>query len=158
MTLQIVEVRSTVRDLRAGTATSPPDLIDTRLVRSWVRMHQRVWQYPSWACGGLTAAPTLWGGVDANRELQVQLVIARQGVPSNSVYTSRILKDCEQEAAWATHGPQLEDGVLYLFAPKVVASLPALAALTAASPCTTLSWVTACSTSWSTTAKTGALN
>jgi hypothetical protein len=153
MTLQIVDVRSTVRDLRTGTATPPADLIDTRLVRSWVRMHQRVWQYPSWACGGLTAAPTVWGGADANRELQVQLVIARQGVPSNSVYTSRILKDCEQEAAWATHGPRLEDGVLYLFAPKAVATLPALAALTSASPCTTLNWVVACSTSWSTSPK-----
>jgi hypothetical protein len=91
----------------------------------------------------------VWGGVTTNRELQLELLVARHGVPSNSIYTSRILKDCNKERAWIRNTPQLEEGVLYLLAPKTVAASPALGALTATGSCITLNWVVACSRLWS---------
>lgn len=147
--LQLVESTPMVTRVRAATATTPDALLDSTLLTSWITTHQRVWQYPSWACGGLTGVSAMWGGIATNRELQLELLVAQLGVPSNSIYTSRILKDCKQEAAWTARTPRLEPGVLYLLAPGAVATTPTLRRLVAAAPCTTLSWVTACSASWS---------
>jgi Family of unknown function (DUF6311) len=149
ITLQLVEAAPLVTGLRAATSTILPTLLDATQLSTWVGAHQRVWQYPSWACGGLTGEPAVWGGVATNRELQLELLIARHGVPSNSIYTSRILKDCNKERAWIRNTPQLEEGVLYLLAPKTVAASPALGALTATGSCITLNWVVACSRLWS---------
>jgi hypothetical protein len=82
--------------------------------------------------------------VDSNRELQLQLLGAYEGRPTNSVYTSRTLKDCVQELEWGAH-PRFEDGVLYLLSWKKVVE-PPLAALVASGPCTGLSWGVVCST------------
>jgi hypothetical protein len=147
--LQLAEAAPLVRRVHAATATTPDALLDSALLTSWITGHQRVWQYPSWACGGLAGVPAMWGGIATNRELQLELLVAQLNVPSNSIYTSRILKDCKQEAAWAARTPRLEPGVLYLLAPGAVAASPALGRLVASAPCTTLGWVTACSTSWS---------
>jgi len=53
---------------------------------------------------------------------------ARAGLPTNSVYTSRMLKHCPTEFEWVQN-PQLEDGVLYLLSPETVATSPTLTAL-----------------------------
>jgi hypothetical protein len=142
--LQAVELRPTLRDLRSGTAIPVADVIDAGRMSGWIRSHDRVWQYPSWACGSLMGTQPVWGGPEANRELQVELLTARLGVPSNSVYTSRVMKDCGAEAAWGGD-PGFEKGVLYLLAPATVKASPALSALVAKSSCRDLSWVIVCS-------------
>ena len=127
------------------TTQAYDDLIDTpRVVELARRSTIALWQYPSWACGGLGGAKRSWGNRESNRELQVQLAAARAGVPTNSVYTSRVLKNCPTEFTWVTN-PQLEDGVLYLLAPDAVQASPALTALARSNACVTLDWGVVCS-------------
>jgi uncharacterized protein DUF6311 len=145
--LQLNEGWAGVRWIRHVTTQSYEELIDTRRVSSWLTEHDRLFQYPSWACGGLEGAKRSWGNPVANRELQVQLAAARAGVPTNSVYTSRLLKDCPAEYGWLAN-PQLEDGVLYLFALDAVQAHPALASLARSNACVTLEWGVACSRTW----------
>jgi hypothetical protein len=130
-----------------GTTQMYEEMIDTPRVSGWLAEHNRLWQYPSWACGGLAGPTRVWATRESNRELQVQLAAARSGVPTNSVYTSRVLKDCPAEAAWLAN-PQLEDGVLYLLAPHAVQANPALAALARSNACVTLEWGVVCSRKW----------
>ena len=132
---------------RVLTTQSYEDLIDTARVDGWLRQHQRLFQYPSWACGGLGGSKRSWGNRESNRELQVQLAAARAGVPTNSVYTSRMLKHCPTEFQWVQN-PQLEDGVLYLLSPETVASAPTLIALARSNACLTLDWGIVCSRKW----------
>src|SRR5262249_32214343 len=123
--LQVSEAQVIVKDLRRVTADSPPDRIDETTFIPHMRGRRRVWQYPSWPCGSLQGVQPVWGGVEANRELQLELLAARLGVPSNSVYTSRASKDCAREAAWAGN-PVIEPGVSYLLSPAIVAGSPML--------------------------------
>lgn len=130
------------------TAQPYEDLVDTARLNSWLSQHDRLWQYPSWACGGLGGSKRSWGNKESNRELQVQLAAARAGLPTNSVYTSRLLKHCPTEFTWLNN-PQLEDGVLYLLGPEAVAASPTLTTLARSNACVTLDWVVACSRKWS---------
>jgi hypothetical protein len=144
VTLQVREASPIMHYLQTTTARSPAPAIDGIEVEAWVRGHARVWQYPSWGCGGLIGPSRVWGGLDANRELQIQLVAARTGTPTNSVYTSRILKDCDREKSWGG-APRFEDGVLYIVSWKAAVETPALAAAIAAGPCAGQSWAIVCS-------------
>jgi hypothetical protein len=91
-----------------------------------------------------------WGGPETNRELQIQGLAAARNLPTNSVYTSRQLKDCAAEAAWAQTAT-LEPGVLYLISPDAVRTWPGLAALAQSPACRSLPWVLTCSLGWGTT-------
>lgn len=132
---------------RLLTTQAYEDLIDAPRMDGWLRQHQRLFQYPSWACGGLGGSKRSWGNRESNRELQVQLAAARAGVPTNSVYTSRMLKHCPTEFTWVQN-PQLEDGVLYLLSPETVAVSPTLVALARSNACLTLDWGVVCSRKW----------
>jgi hypothetical protein len=132
---------------RERTTQAYQDLVDSPRLTSWLEQHQRLWQYPSWWCGGLAGPRRVWPSDESNRELQVQLAAARVGVPSNSVYTSRMMKSCPTEAAWAQK-PRLEDGVLYMLGPDAVAASPALLDLSRSNACVTLEWAVICSTRW----------
>ena len=145
--IQIGEARGDLRYRRTLTTQAYEDLIDTPRVEGWLAQHERLWQYPSWACGGLAGPTRRWASPDANRELQLQLAAARLGVPTNSVYTSRVLKDCVKEAAWLTR-VQLEPGVLYVLSPVAVRESPTLARLAASDACLTLDWAVVCSKTW----------
>jgi hypothetical protein len=144
--LQLYEARPILMSVRGYTVTPREDMIQSDRFVPWLETHTRVWQYPSWSCGGLFGPALVWGGDEANRELQLELLIAKHGLPSNSVYTSRILKDCQQEAVWGAR-PELAPGVLYLIGRGLKPS-PAVAALAESSSCVNLTWVTACSQSW----------
>ena len=153
--LQIQESYPLLQYLRMRTGVAAADLVDTPRLNSWLGAHERLWQYPSWSCGGLGGKR--WAGnPEANRELQVQLAAARAGVPTNSVYTSRMLKDCPAEFQWGQR-PELAEGVLYLLGPEAVAGTPALSALARSNACVTLDWAVACSLQWSRIAAEGGL-
>jgi len=144
--LQIAEAMPAIRYRRAQTTVASADLIDEPRLTAWLAAHDRVWQYPSWDCGGLVGRDRRWPSDDSNRELQLQRAAARAGKPMNSVYMSRALKNCPAEKAWLSHA-SLEDGVLYIFGPSAVAESEALTALQQSNACTTLSWATICSLS-----------
>ncbi|HZL96990.1 MAG TPA: hypothetical protein VFB99_25255, partial [Vicinamibacterales bacterium] len=151
--LQVHDSAPMLAQMRVLTAQGSPDLIDAARLDRWLSQHQRLWQYPSWACGGL-AARHLRGAHEDNRELQVQLAAARAGVPTNSVYTSRRLKDCRVEEVWASN-PTLEQGVLYLLSVEAAQERDGLHALARSRACVTLEWAVACSRQWSRTAAVG---
>ncbi len=140
---------------RMITMQASEDLIDTPRVDGWLHQHRRLFQYPSWACGGLGGSKRSWGNRESNRELQVQLATARAGLPTNSVYTSRMLKHCPTEFEWVQN-PQLEDGVLYLLSPETVAASPTLTTLARSNACVTLDWTVACSRMWALIAEAAA--
>jgi hypothetical protein len=146
--LQLTEAFPLLQQRRLRSAQQYEDMLSASPVPAWMASHSRLWMYPAWPCGGLGPSGRQWGGAEANRELQIQLTASRDNIPTNSVYTSRMLKDCQAEAAWAT-APRLEPGVLYLLNPEVVAQHPALAQLAQTPACTRLTWVTACSAAWS---------
>jgi Family of unknown function (DUF6311) len=145
--LQIQEAKPGLEYRRQQMAQPNEELIDTSLVESWLAQHQRVWQVPSWDCGGLGRSRRVWGSREANSELQVQFAAARLAVPTNSVYSSRTFKDCGPELAWASH-PELDDGTLYLLGLASVAQSPQLARLARSNACVTLDWGVVCSRRW----------
>jgi Family of unknown function (DUF6311) len=140
---QLSEARVAVARLRPMLATPAPELIDTPQLRLWLQQHLRVFQFPSYWCGGL--APTfVWGSRDMNRELQIQLATAQEGLPTNSVITSRLLKDCAAEARWADRA-EMQAGVLYLVSKSAVTRTPRVAALAASRACVDAGWGLVCS-------------
>jgi Family of unknown function (DUF6311) len=146
--LQLNEALPQMRYRRVVTTQAYEDLIDAQRMDGWLTQHDRLWQYPSWACGGLLGPTRRWATRESNRELQVQLAAARAGVPTNSVYTSRVLKNCPTELRWGAT-PRLEPGVLYLLGPHIVATSPALIELAQSDACITLDWAVVCSVKWS---------
>jgi Family of unknown function (DUF6311) len=144
---QLHEAMPGLRHRRTLTTQAYEDLIDAPRTRSWLAQHERLFQYPSWACGGLAGPDRRWASPEANRELQLQLEAARAGLPTNSVYTSRILKDCHVEAGWLDN-PALEPGVLYVIAPHAVHGSPTLTGLAGSAACVTLDWAVVCSRKW----------
>jgi hypothetical protein len=142
--LQVWDARPFLERGREATSVTYPDLLGERVI-GWIAEHERIWQYPSYGCGGLSGPERPFGSREENRELQLQLAASRAGVPINSVYTSRLLKDCGAEAAWG-RDPALESGVLYVIAPKSVRDSMPLRRLVRSNPCVALPWAIACST------------
>ncbi len=142
--LQVREADPIMNYLRTTSGRAPAAAIDSSQVGAWVHGHHRVWQFPSWGCGGLVGPTRTWGGLDANRELQIQLLAAESGTPINSVYTSRMLKHCDREQEWGD-APRFEDGVLYIVSWKTALETPALAHALESAPCVALSWGIVCS-------------
>jgi hypothetical protein len=147
LVLQVKEAIPTTRSVRASTRQSQPDMVESGRLNDWMRNHSRLWQFPSWGCGGLAGSARVWGGQEANRELQVQLAAARLNMPTNSVYTSRVFKDCGREAAWG-QAPTLDEGVLYLLGREAVSTSAPLTSLVASSECVDVGWAFACSRKW----------
>ena len=146
VTLQVTEAAGDLRYRRTLTTQAYADLIDGPQMRAWLQRHERLWQYPSWACGGLVPVRR-WPSRDANRELQLQLEASKAGIPTNSVYTSRVLKNCRVEAEWLAR-PTVEPGVLYVLAPHAVRASSSLADLARSDACVALDWAVVCSASW----------
>ena len=131
--LQVTEALPGIHYRRGQTSQAYADLIDDTKLQGWITRHRRVWQFPSWDCGGLVGANRRWPSDDSNRELQLQLAAARAGVPMNSIYMSRALKDCRREAIWA-EAPRLEPDVLYVLGRPAVDASASLARSRARTP------------------------
>jgi len=141
--VQLREATFTMESLRSVLAHPALKLVEMAQVRHWMQQNERLFQFPSWFCGGLVPNRE-WGSPDATRELHLQLLAARVGLPTNSVYTSRQLKDCAAEARWADQ-PVLEDGVLYLLNKTTATSIPGLAGLATSTNCLDAGWGLVCS-------------
>jgi hypothetical protein len=139
-----IEARPLAQVLRNLTSFRPAPLLDDSQIVRWMSDHSRVFMFPSYLCGTLT--PDIKFGSDQdNRELHLQLLAARLNRPSNSIYTSRPLKDCALELEWATK-PVLEDGVLYLVSRPPALAVPALLQLYASGRCMDGGYAVVCST------------
>ena len=141
--VQVREATLTAASLRSVLARPARPLVDTPQVRRWMQQHQRLFQFPSWSCGGLDPARD-WTRPETNREVQLELLAARVGLPTNSVYTSRQMKDCAAEAHWADR-PILEDGVLYVLNKTTARDVPGLAGLATSRNCIDADWGLLCS-------------
>ena len=146
--LQVVEGWPIRRQVRAYTESAEPDLIGVPEMALWMSAHRRVWQFPSWFCGGLGRDKR---GEGIRRETQLQVLAAKLGLANNSVYMGRPLKDCARERHEA-EALLLSPGTLYIFDNTEVLKIPRLAALVATPACRSVGWGFVCSASWSDTA------
>jgi len=140
--LQLAGAAPQIRAVRQSTAVPAPDLINQPQMTAWIEAHNRIWQFPSYPCGGLNLRKYDWGDAAFNREFQTQWLAARAGIPTNSIYSSRRHKDCIAEGLWGKT-PRLEDGVLYIVSPPVVAASPELKEMANSRSCVTLDWAVA---------------
>jgi hypothetical protein len=141
--LQIVEAVPMVAWCRSGVAVAPPVLLDVPRLTALLSMHERLWVYPSWWCGGGQSSPV----EEHDRELQLQVLAARLNIPTNSAYTARPLKNCKREQEWRQQAPILQPGTLYLFTRGTEASAPPVAGDPIdPARCRDLGWAVACST------------
>jgi hypothetical protein len=146
MLLQVLEGRTAITFFRPALVTPDSRRIQTPQLGSWMKGHRRLFQFPSWSCGGLTNEGRTRTVETEFMEMQIELLAARLDVPTNSVYTSRQLKDCQAEARWAAQ-PDLEDDVLYLLNRADVTRTIPLAALASSPACVDVGWALVCSRS-----------
>ena len=109
--VQVIDARPMQAGIHAASASAAPSTID---IEGWTRLiaaHERIFQFPSFECGGLFG-----NGVPGNkfRGVEIDWIAARLGKPTNSAYLARFTKDCARERADAArdHGAP---GVLYLY-------------------------------------------
>ncbi len=109
--LQMLDARPMQIGVRAASASPAPSTIDVATWTHLIGSHARIFQFPSFECGGLFGH-----GVPGNkfRGVEIDWIAARLDVPTNSAYLARFTKDCERERAEAmsVHGAP---GVLYLY-------------------------------------------
>ena len=141
LVLQVREANFTFISLRTSLSRPTPELLDRAQLRTWMQQHRRVFQFPSWQCGGLVPNPT---SVEMNRVLHIDLTAAILGIPNNSAYMSRPRKDCAAEARWAETA-MLDPDTLYLLGRTSAAEVPTLASLVQSDACVDAGWGFVCS-------------
>lgn len=109
--VQIVDVRPMQLGMRQLSASPMLATIDEAAWTRLIATHQRVFQFPSFECGGLFGREI--AGTKF-RELEFDWIAAQLDKPTNSAYLARFTKDCERERndAIREHG---QSGVLYLY-------------------------------------------
>jgi hypothetical protein len=94
--LQVADVRPMQSGIRAASASGTPATID---LAAWTRLigeHERVFEYPSFECGGLFGRDVPGSKF---RELEIDWILAQQNKPTNSAYLARFTKNCTRERA-----------------------------------------------------------
>ena len=142
--IQTAEAWPIRRTVTTYSRSAEPDLIGRDRLEAWLDGHHRVWQYPSWFCGGLGRDAA---GENLRRETQIQLLAARHGLPTNSIFMARPFKDCGHEAAEAWH-LLMDNETLYVFSRDAVAHVPRLNALAMTPACRAVAWGVVCSVDW----------
>lgn len=109
--LQVVDIRPMQAFARRLTAAPARTTIDQGAWTDLMKMHQRLFEFPSFLCGGVYG-PEAPGG--ALRVLEIDWLAARLNVPNNSAYLARRTKDCARERADAIANRQ-RSGTLRLY-------------------------------------------
>ncbi|MGA9422522.1 MAG: DUF6311 domain-containing protein [Rhodanobacteraceae bacterium] len=141
--LQIVDVAPMQAAVRAASARAAEPAIDRTAWRKLIGEHDRIFEFPSFECGGLfgRGVPgTRW------RVLGIDWIAARLDKPNNSAYQTRYTKNCARERSEATTNFG-QPGTLYLYrsSQEIGALLAADGAIT--SRCGYLDDVVVCSAS-----------
>jgi hypothetical protein len=105
--IEIADVRPMQIGVRAASAAAAPLTIGRAAWTALIEAHRRVFQYPSFECGGLFG-----GDIPGTkfREIEIDWIAAVHDVPTNSAYLARFTKDCTREredAAANLHEPGL---------------------------------------------------
>jgi len=122
-----------------------PELVSRETLSPLLAQHTRVWQFPSFYCGGLGRAAL--GESGHSRDKQLEVVTADAGIPTNSVVMARALKDCGREREEAS---QLvpSAGVLYIISKDFDPAISRVQAFTQSPACRDFGWAYVCSTSF----------
>lgn len=109
--LQVADVAPLQARVHERSRSAAPVQIDPEAWTGLIAAHERLFQFPSFECGGLFGL-----GVpgDRWRELQIDWIAARLNRSTNSAYLARPTKDCARERETALGGRR-EPGTLYLF-------------------------------------------
>jgi hypothetical protein len=109
--LEIADGWPMQRAVRLVTANPAPSSIDRAEWTRLIEAHARIFQYPSFECGGLFG----WGVPGSKfRGVEIDWIAAERNTPTNSAYLARFTKDCERETADAAANIH-EHGVLHLY-------------------------------------------
>lgn len=109
--VQVADVRPMQAFARRDTATGATATIDRTAWTELIRSHRRLFEFPSFLCGGL------YGGDVPGRPLRVleiDWIAAKLDVPNNSAYLARKIKDCARERTDAARN-HAQPGTLYLY-------------------------------------------
>lgn len=109
--LQLADVFPMQRSVRAATMNGAASTIKRDAWSSLIARHSRVFEFPSFECGGvfLSDVPgSKW------RALEIDYLAAREGKPNNSAYLARYTKNCDRERADAAIDV-LSPGTLYIY-------------------------------------------
>ncbi len=109
-TLQIVDVAPMQWDIRAATQQAPQPTINVAVWSGLLAKHSKVFEFPSFECGGIYNADIAGGRW---RALEIDWLVAKAGLPNNSAYLTRYTKDCDRERSLAV--ADHERGTLYLY-------------------------------------------
>jgi hypothetical protein len=94
--LQIADVVPMQRGVRAASEFGAAPTIDRDAWTRLIGAHERVFQFPSYECGGMFGQDV--PGTKA-RAIEIDWIAATLGVPDNSAYLARTTKDCDRERA-----------------------------------------------------------
>jgi len=109
--LEIADVWPMQRGVRRASASEQPSSINRAEWTRLIEAHQRIFQYPSFECGGLFG----WGVPGTKfRGVEIDWIAAERNIPTNSAYLARFTKDCERETADAAENIG-QHGVLHLY-------------------------------------------
>jgi hypothetical protein len=109
--LEIADVWPMQRGVRHASANAMPLSINRAEWTRLIEAHQRIFQYPSFECGGLFG----WGVPGSKfRGVEIDWIAAERNIPTNSAYLARFTKDCERETADAAASIGAH-GVLHLY-------------------------------------------
>ena len=110
--LQWIDVRPMQAARYAVTAAGSAPTIDEVRWRDLIAAHERIFQFPSFECGGIY--DDYIEHTSVFRELGIDLIAARLDRPTNSAYLARFTKDCTREREQA--GREMDrPGTLYLY-------------------------------------------
>jgi hypothetical protein len=109
--LAIADVWPMQRGIRLASASASPSSIHRAEWTRLIEARQRIFQYPSFECGGLFG----WGVPGSKfRGVEIDWIAAERNIATNSAYLARFTKDCERETADAAANIG-EHGVLHLY-------------------------------------------
>src|SRR5262249_40967890 len=109
--LEIADVWPMQRGIRLASASTMTSSINRAEWTRLIEAHRRIFQYPSFECGGLYG----WGVPGSKfRGVEIDWIAAERDIPTNSAYLARFTKDCERETADAAANIG-EHGVLFLY-------------------------------------------
>jgi len=107
--LQLADTQLHRRDVAEHTRSSHPQMLEREPWTRLVAAHSFIRQFPSFQCGG-------WGGdwPQNNSNMELLLIAAEAGVPTNSAYLARVERNCPLERDEGA-GFDVEPGGLYVY-------------------------------------------
>jgi hypothetical protein len=111
--LQWIDVQPMQPSRRAVSGSGAAPTIDETRWRALIAAHERIFQFPSFQCGGIYNEDIENSSI--YRELEIDLLAARLNRPTNSAYLARYTKNCVREREQAGRDPGQQPGTLYLY-------------------------------------------